>query len=207
MSIPQVSVAGNAGICSKFRVGTNNINKNTPHFKGEIPKLTTFSEKWSKRIRDMGLLSSPANRFIIGAVAISTQPWIDLYNRDVDKETQKTSCLRTIAKIVIGTGTGVAVRYGCIWAMDNFTRTVGEMKDIKNKGLATALIPSTEIISHEDFSKATRLLKKHRQALGSFIAIVVMMATDPPLTVFLTNFFNKQRKQLEAKKAALKGGN
>lgn len=183
---------------------TQNINKNTTSFKSGAPKLTTFSEKWAKRTNDMGNLSTPANRFIIGAVAIATQPWIDLFNPDVDEETRKMSWLRTMAKIIIGTATGVAVRVGCIAAMDRYTQTVDELKTAKNKKSAITLVP--DCVSHEDFSKATRLLKKHRQALGSFIAIAVMMATDPPLTVFLTNFFNKQRKAMEAKKAAAKGG-
>lgn len=180
---------------------TSNINRNTTSFKGSAPKLTTLSEKWAEHTIGMGKLSSPANRFIIGAVAIATQPWIDLFNPDVDEETKKMSCLRTMAKIIIGTATGVAVRKVCINAMASYTKTVDEIKNVENKKLATALIPTEDIVSHVNFSKATRLLDKHRQALGSFIAIVVMMATDPPLTVFLTNFFNKQRKELEAKKA------
>lgn len=178
---------------------TSNINKNTPSFKGGAPKLTTFSETWNKRITKLGGLSTPANRFIIGIVALSTQPVIDLFNPDVDKETQQVSCLRTVAKIVIGTATGVAVRMSCISAMKCFTRTVEEMNGVKFKKVATALVPT--VVSHDAFSKATRLLTKHRQDLGSLVAIVAMMVTDPPLTVFLTNFFNDQRKEMEARKA------
>lgn len=146
----------------------------------------------------LGRRSTPFNRFLLGAIAFSTQPWIDLYNPDVDKETQKMSCIRTIAKVVIGTATGVAVRVLCIGAMDKYTRTIEELKGRTPTKLESALIPTT--ISYEDFCKASRVLKKHRQALGSFVAIAAMMITDPPLTVFLTNFFNNQRKQLEQKK-------
>lgn len=191
---------------------TKNINKNTTSFKSGAPKLTTFNKRWNNITTRAGKLTTAENRLIIGLVAFATQPWIDLFNPDVDKETRRVSFIRTVAKIAIGTATGVSVRWGCIKAMEYFTSsTPKELKKnpIKNKKIATALIPTSihnRTLTHEDFSKTTRLLSKHRQALGSLIAIVVMMATDPPLTVFLTNFFNKQRKALEAKKAAQEGG-
>lgn len=190
-----------------MNVKASQINSETPSFTGGVPKLFTIkSEKSQNLIEKAGKLSTPANRFFLGATALSIQPWIDLNNKDVDEETRKMSCVRTIAKIVVGTTTGILVRMGCIGLMKKFTRTPEELKNLGKKATeySTALIPTH--ISYEKFSEAKRLLQKHRNALGSFIAIAVMMITDPPLSKLLTNFLNKRRKIAEQNNVAEKGG-
>lgn len=168
-----------------------------------VPEQIKLKETAIKLVHWAGGLSTAYNRFIIGAFAFLTQPWIDLFNPDVDIETKKMSCLRTIAKIVIGTATGVSVRWLCInKLMPKLTKTGKELEKAENKERATLLMPTADRIAPEVLEKAQSLLKHHRNVIGTFMAIVVMMATDPPLTVFLTNFFNAQRKQLEQKKAA-----
>lgn len=184
-------------------------NAQTPSFGFNPEKLITIkNEKIKNFFKKAGNLSTPMNRFIIGAVAISSQPWIDLYNKDTDEETRKTSCLRTAAKIIVGTTTGIIARVLCINAMAHFSRTTEEIAKLKAKGkniskLATALVP--DCVTAEKYASAGRLLGKHRKALGSFIAIAVMMLTDPPLTKFLTNYFNDKRKQAEQANAKEKG--
>ena len=70
-------------------------------------------------------ISHPAtNRLIMGATALATQPAIDYYNHRVDKETREISRNRTIAKIIVGTGVGMAVRGSCY-------ELVKKMTDIK----------------------------------------------------------------------------
>jgi len=190
---------------------TLNINQNTnktqnaTSFKGGAAKLYTIkNEKVQKYIEKAGNFSTPANRFLIGATALSIQPWMDFNNKDVDEETRKMSALRTVAKIVVGTTTGILTRIGCIRLMKNFTRTMEEFEKTGKKATKwdTFLIPTN--IPYEKFSGAERLLKKHRNALGSFIAIAVMLLTDAPLTKLLTNFINGKRKEIELKKTAQK---
>lgn len=168
-----------------------------------LPEQIKLKESTIKFIHMAGDFNTAHNRLIIGAFAFLTQPWIDLFNPDVDTETKKMSCIRTMAKIIIGTGTGVAVRLACIdWLMPKLTKTGEKLEKAENKERSTLLLPTADRIAPEVLDKATSLMKSHRNVIGTFMAIVVMMATDPPLTVFLTNFFNRQRKQLEQKQAA-----
>lgn len=146
-----------------------------------------------------GNLKTHHNRLIIGLFAFATQPWIDLFNPNVDSETKKMSWLRTMAKIIIGTATGVGVRWACIdYIMPKFTKVADALANAKNKKSATLFMPSTEK-AVEMLTKSKSLLTQHRNVIGTFIAIAAMMITDPPLTVFLTNFFKKlkEHKSLE----------
>lgn len=182
-----------------------NVNAKSPSFQGK--NLITVGDKTQKTFEWLGKRSTPFNRGIIGLFAFATQPWIDLFNKDVDEDTRKTAFLRTCAKIIVGTTTGILVRVGCIKAMKNFTKTTEELakQGIKATKWNQALIPSH--IPLKDFEKMGRFVGKHREALGSFIAIAVMMITDPPLTIFTTKYFNKKKQELEAKKAAQKEAN
>lgn len=183
-----------------FNEQTRNITAKNPSFEGK--KLITVGEKSRKTFEWLGERSTPFNRGVIGLFAFATQPWIDLFNKDVDEETRKASFLRTCAKIIVGTTTGILVRMGCIKAMNEFTKTTEELAGKAPKKWQQALIPSH--IPLEKFENMGRFVKKHRNVLGSFIAIAVMMITDPPLTVFMTNYFNKKKQELEIKQAAQK---
>lgn len=193
-----------------INVNINKINQNSPSFTGGASKLITIkNDKVQNAFKWFGNLSTPANRLFLGATALSIQPMIDLHNKDVDEETRKMSFIRTIAKIVVGTFTGILVRVGCIKWMKRFTCTPEDIQELAKKGKKVternkALIPT--IVSYEKFSEAKRWLGNHRKALGSFLAIAVMMITDPPLSKFLTNFLNNRRKKTEQQKADAKGG-
>jgi hypothetical protein len=67
-------------------------------------------------------ISSPEQRLLQGAVALGVQPFIDFRNKGTDDKTRASSTARIIAKIVAGTLTGVAVRYGAIKLIKNFSR-------------------------------------------------------------------------------------
>lgn len=165
-----------------------------------IPKDKVVSEKAENFYNVLGKGKTHHNRLIIGAFAFLTQPWIDLFNPDVDKETKKMSFVRTMAKITVGTATGFAVRWGCSEWMKKFTKTEKELGSAKNIKKATLFMP-TDKKAVELLNKSKTLMGHHRNVIGTFVAIFVMMITDPPLTVFMTNLFNKQKKQLEVKKA------
>lgn len=180
---------------------TQKTNAN-PSFQGK--NLITVGEKAEKTFNWLGERSTPFNRGVIGLFAFATQPWIDLFNKDVDEETRKAAFRRTCAKIIVGTATGITVRMLCIKAMGRFTKTTAELakEGLKPTKWNQALIPSN--ISPQKFADMSRFVSKHRNAMGTFIAIVAMMAVDPFLTKFMTNYFNKKKQDLTAKKAAEK---
>lgn len=173
-----------------------------PSFQGK--NLITLGNTGEKTFNWLGSKSTPFNRGVIGLFAFATQPWIDLFNKDVDEDTRKAAFRRTCAKIVVGTATGITVRMLCIKAMEKFTRTTDELAKagLKPTKWNQALIPSN--IPLKKFEDMSRFVSKHRNAMGTFAALLVMMITDPPLTRFMTNYFNKKKQELAAKKAAEK---
>lgn len=146
-------------------------------------------QKWNNNA------SHPAiNRLIMGATALTTQPAIDYYNHKVDKETREISRNRTIAKILVGTGVGIAVRGACYELVDKMT-------NIKGKGRFSKSLLSKKFI--RDLLLERDFMGNYRNALATSLAILVMCVTnfviDAPLTVWLTNRFNKKSKQKEQK--------
>lgn len=189
---------------------TPNVVQSATSFNGGAPKTYTIkSEKLLESIKKAGNMSTPANRLFLGATALATQPFIDWGNKDVDHKTRKVSTARTVAKIVVGTATGMAVRTLCINWMDKFTFTPKDMQTKKVTKWSTALVPTN--ITHEQFASAERVLKKHRQALGSIAALGVMLFTnfliDAPLTRICTNVFTDALNKNDKTKTDSKGGN
>lgn len=129
-------------------------------------------------------ISSAENRLILGTTALLSQPFIDLHNRKIDEDTRQVSVCRTIAKIIAGTTTGYIIRKGTIKLIDACSkapsqntpkwRTIFTPKNIKDVN--------------------TDAFKQYRNAMGTFIALGIMVFTnfliDAPLTRFLTNKFN-----------------
>ena len=75
-----------------------------------------ISNRAEKIVTGIGkYINSPEQRFIQGATALATQPFIDLNNRSADEDTRAVSVARTIGKIVAGTVVGVGVRYATIF--------------------------------------------------------------------------------------------
>jgi len=169
------------------------VKNNSPAFKGSW----ALGDKAHGFIKWVGGFSTPANRFFLGATALATQPWIDLNNKKVDEKTRNYSCARTIAKIVVGTITGVLIRKGCIDLMKKLTYTSSALKELEKKGSKisewlTALVPTSKVVQANEFEKAEIQLKKFRNTLGSIVALGVMLFTnfliDAPLTKMLTNY-------------------
>lgn len=183
----------------------------TPAFCGAPRIFTIKNEKIQNAFKAMGDFSTPTNRLILGASALAIQPWIDSNNKDVDEETRKFSVAKTIAKIIVGTITGIAVRQFCINSMEKFTKTPEQIRNFseKQKKIATALIPDS--VTHTKFAEATRLMNKHRKALGSIAALGCMLFTnfliDAPLTKILTNILKEKMNKSENRNNELKGGN
>lgn len=148
---------------SKVSAAGKRIYDAIPNFKA------VSSEKFLEKIENFGKkCTSDKQRLILGATAIVMQPVIDAHNKNVDEKTREVSVARTIAKIIAGTLTGVAIRWGCIKAMD------------------------MKIFKPSNFSKVTKdAFDQYKNAMGTIVALVVMMFTnfliDAPLTKWLTN--------------------
>jgi hypothetical protein len=165
-----------------------------------VPKWTSTGKKTNKAIAWIGQkISSPENRFILGATALATQPWIDLKNKHVDEDTRKVSVARTVAKIIAGTLTGVLIRSGCIKAINSFSNLpTSQIITGANPKLKTLFTPS------EAFKNIATNLKKYREGYGTLLALFVMMFTnfliDAPLTKVLTNKFVDVIRKIDNKK-------
>ena len=168
-------------------------------------KTLTTCLDWAGRC-----LHAPEQRIILGATALATQPFIDLQNKHVDKETRKTSVARTIAKIIAGTAVGVAVRYAGIAFVKKFCQydkvfnSAGLVERIipkKGKSLFVPLLTGKNSIFPIAEDALTKRFDKFQKALGTFVATVVMIATnfllDAPLTKWLTNIGVKAMNKSE----------
>ena len=162
-------------------------------------------------------LHSPEQRLILGATALATQPFIDLYNKDVDEDTRKISAARTIAKIIAGTTVGVIVRYAGIWAANRYSQFQKVFADADKKivekiipdkkyGCLTPVFTKNNIFPISDV-ELTKRMTRHRKAMGTLLATIAMVATnflcDAPLTKYMTGFFQKCMEKHNNKEANL----
>lgn len=142
------------------------------------------------------VLASPHwNRVVIGAAAISSQPWMDLYNPKVDKDTAKASSLRTTAKIIVCTSVGFVVRGLCYKLVQKYAH--GSAKE------GSTLLTPREILEEANKELKANKLKIHKNALSTITALAAMLFTnfliDAPVTTMLSNKFlkmaNLERKE------------
>ena len=160
-------------------------------FLDMLPNSTSKEGKNSKKYWDKSShwVGDPMwNRGIMGVTALATQPAIDYYNHRVDDETRTVSRNRTIAKILAGTTVGMFVVRGPI------SKIVDKMTNIDGSGKwAKKLLPKEYI---KELRENPNALKNYRSALAMAIILLVNCVTnfvlDAPLTIFLTNYFNKK---------------
>ena len=168
-----------------------------------IPEKTFSGEKaeTDSYVNTNNILSRPhVNRIIMGTTALMTQPFIDLYNPNVDEETRKVSMYRTIAKIIAGTAVGTLVRGSCYKLVATMTDIEGTKKHSKS------LLPKAWI---EKFKKHPDYLGNYKSALATFMSLGIMLFTnfllDAPLTLYLTNKFNESRQKQQKGKEVVNG--
>lgn len=158
-------------------------------FGGRNKTVTVSNDKAIKNIKFIGQkISSPQNRLILGVTALFSQPFIDAANKKVDSETKKVSVCRTLAKIIVGTTTGVLIRWGCIRSIDAFTKLPSQIPaNAKFKKLKSCLLPSVKYTAE--------MMSNYKSVLGTLLGLAVMTYTnfsiDAPLTRLLTNVFVK----------------
>lgn len=143
------------------------------------------------------MLASPHwNRLALGCAAISTQPFIDYYNPNVDKDTAKVATCRTVAKIITCTSVGFTVRGICYKISNKYIN--GSTQDG-----STLLTPKT-ILQEKNAEIRNSKIKLHRNTFSTVFALGVMLFTnillDAPLTTKLANKFistysSKENKQ------------
>ena len=153
-----------------------------PNSEYSNPNTVNFIKKVGEKV------SSAEQRLILGATALITQPIIDAHNRKVDDETRKASVARTIAKIIAGTATGFLIRKGCIKGIDALSKIPGPG------------VPKWRTIFTPKYinDNTTDSFTQYKNAMGTIVALVVMMFTnfliDAPLTKFLTNKIIKKQE-------------
>ena len=146
------------------------------------------------------ILTSAANinswqqRDALGVAAMTMQPVIDRCNKDVDEETRKVSANRSFAKGLVGTATGIAVRGGCMKAMEAVFKNDNAIETLAK---ITAKDKTQEAIDKSiDFIKNQGGAKKYASVIGTITALGVMLFTnfaiDAPVTNWLTNKMNKK---------------
>lgn len=74
--------------------------------------ITVRDSVFEKFIRPTGQVDSYVTRLALGVGALSVEPFVDYYsNRKLDEQSRSYSAVKTCAKIIIGTSTGVAARF------------------------------------------------------------------------------------------------
>lgn len=153
-----------------------------PDIECKNPNARQFFKNTGEKI------SSAEQRLILGASALISQPFIDGHNKDVDEKTRKVSVARTIAKIIAGTTTGFIIRKGCI-------KGIEAMSQIHKEGIPYY---KTIFTPNGILDNMTDAFKQYRNAMGTIVALIVMMFTnfaiDAPLTKFLTNKLVKRQE-------------
>lgn len=175
-----LSVSGISRFVNNIRqIGLNACGGRKKTFTISNPK-TIKAVKWIGRE-----ISSPENRLILGVTALMSQPFIDAHNPTLDEEVKGVVIARTIAKILVGTTTGVIIRKGCIKALDYMT---------------TAPEKITAAMKHKKLRQLlyTPNMKPHfKDGIGTLLALGVMLFTnflvDAPLTQLFTNIFVKAK--------------
>ena len=176
--------AGSLAKCQQAVLGTvsNNVS-----FKGNTARITAI-EKFLTAISEK--FSSPHQRAILGVTALCTQPFIDLHNRHIKKEDKPITVARTIAKIIVGTAVGVALRHYSIKAIKNYTNAVNCGK------YSQCLLPKSVVAQLNVNPNAVdpAYLTNYRNGLGTFIGVMGGLFTnffvDAPLSKKLTNLIH-----------------
>lgn len=173
-----------------LKINNNTVNNSaayrSPNFRG-----LTIGPKAAKALNKIGSLQSPGQRMIFGVSALALQPALDMLNPWVDKDTKETSAIRSVAKAIVSTATGVVIRELCILGTDL----------ILNSKNLTSKLPATIL-------KDT---KHSAGVIGTLMGLGIMVFTnfllDAPWTNKFTNMLlkirhNKNNKQAPAEKNA-----
>ncbi len=197
------------------RVQSNNNKVNFGALKLKPIELGKNAQTALGKINDF---SSIHQRLAIGTFGLVIQPMIDIHNKEVDEETRKTSAVRSAAKAIIGTATGIVVRGACMKASElKFAKRDALGKIVKENGklvLDEQKIKNTfkEGFEHLNLDEKTLSdsVKRVPSVIGTIAALGVMIITnfvvDAPLTNITMEKINKFMEEHFARKKQSKGG-
>lgn len=106
-------------------------------------------------------IDTPQQRLAIGSTALILHPIIDLTNKKVDKKTKEKAASRSIARAIIGTITGLAVRMSCLKLGDVLVKNRNKFVNIE--ALKTA---------------SEKNLKNYASVIGNVMALLIMLVTN-----------------------------
>ncbi len=171
------------------------VYNNTPNitsFKGAL----TLGKKSQEALMKADDFTSVHQRIATGAFALGIQPAMDFMNKDVDKDTRQVSAARSAAKAIIGTCTGIAIRAGCIAAID---KAFSKVDETGKKALDLDKIRNT-FKGLKDAPESA--LRRAPANIGTMAALGVMLFTNFLIDMPLTNItMNKINEFAEKKKA------
>lgn len=174
-------------------------------------KPPALGNKAQKMLTKIENFSSVQQRLAIGGTALLIQPVIDLNNKEVDKDTRWVSAIRSAAKAIVGTATGILVRGACMKATElKLAKRDVTGKIIKEAG--NVVVDPNKIrkmlgnsfdslnLSPKELSDA---LNRVPSVIGTLVALGVMIITnfalDAPLTnksaEFVEKFANEHNKK------------
>lgn len=163
-----------------------------------IPKITITNPKTLKKLNKIGdIMGRPMpNRFIMGATALITQPYIESKNKKIDADTANTSRNRIIGKVVAGTAVGCLVRQGVTSLIKLCTN-----EHVSQDSWGNLLTPRHINKLPQVFIK--NKMRNYRTAMATIIAMFVMLATnvlfDVPLTNLIANTLNEHDTRKKTK--------
>lgn len=166
----------------------NNLRKNSQSF-GALNNLGGKAVKFFHKADD---ITSVGQRVLIGATALGLQPLIDFNNKKVDKKTRQSSAARSIARAIIGTATGVAVRGATIKFADRFVKE-GKILDFKmsEEQIAKMTASGKKVVtSLADASKDQ--IKNYSATIGTLIGLAVMIFTNFAIDVPAINWMQNK---------------
>ena len=181
-----------ADVCANMNI--NNINSfniaskynNLPGLCFEQNFINGAKKNTRKFLRYLSKnFTSPHQRAVLGITAICTQPFIDLHNKNIKKEEKPVVVSKTLAKIIVGTSFGVAVRHFSIKAVKNFTKSINTGK------YSQCLLPKKVVENLKKGLVPEDYIRNYRNGLGTFLGLATCLITnfliDAPLSKILTN--------------------
>lgn len=157
-------------------------------------KLKPLGIKAQNILKSADNFSSIHQKLILGTFGLIVQPAIDLRNKEVDKDTRKVSALRSAAKAIIGTATGLVVRGLTIkGAKLAFSKKGTGGKVLDEQKIYNTFKKGFDSLKLEP-DKLSDAIKRTPSVVGTLAALGVMIFTnflvDAPLT-------NKTMEQLD----------
>lgn len=176
-------------------------NNNTLNFCAI--KLKPLDEKAQNILAKADNFSSVHQKLILGTFGLIAQPAIDLANKDVDKDTRKVSALRSAAKAIIGTATGLAVRSITIKATQlKFSKKGSGGKILDEQKIYKQFKNGFDSLRLEP-DKLSDAIKRTPSVIGSIMGLAIMIFTnflvDAPLTNMTMEKLDKFMSKLSDK--------